>query len=353
MSFTYNYSIIPEPRQLRVRPFGFPAQVTSFAMPSHDARAHLRQAIRPLERPAGYISRALTAAWYPLEGIWYFLRHPAYYPLFLGRLLPLSLISILVYTILFTFAFLPQYAFLAIFHGWGAWVNAVFLTLGEGLVIIQGLFEGFFVDECRVDVFDVRSSPRTRDQGRQIMLTMRQATLIDKGLVDLIRPHRIIFPDAPNSVKMLGKPSTAAVYQPWSLIQIVELIFWLPLNLIPYVGTPAFIMITGARLGTFAHYRWYELHGLSKKERKLEIRKRMWEYTWFGTVAMLLELIPVLSFFFLLTSTTGSALWAAKQHKMNPPPPSQEPESIDAGASAAAAEEDPDAPPPPYTDNPV
>lgn len=160
LSFTYNYSIIPEPRQSRAQPLSFLAQVTSFAMPSHDARAHLRQAIRPLERPAGYISRALTAAWYPLEGIWYFLRHPAYYPLFLGRLLPLSLISILVYTILFTFAFLPQYAFLAIFHGWGAWVNAVFLTLGEGLVIIQGLFEGFFVDECRVDVFDVCCSTK-------------------------------------------------------------------------------------------------------------------------------------------------------------------------------------------------
>ena len=29
------------------------------------------------------------------------------------------------------------------------------LVLGEGLGIIQGLFEGFFVDECRVDVFDV------------------------------------------------------------------------------------------------------------------------------------------------------------------------------------------------------
>jgi hypothetical protein len=63
--------------------------------------------------------------------------------------------SFLVYFVLFTFTFLPQYAFLAIFHGWGAWVNAVVLVLGEGLVIIQGLFEGFFVDECRVDVFDV------------------------------------------------------------------------------------------------------------------------------------------------------------------------------------------------------
>jgi hypothetical protein len=130
-------------------------------MSSSGARGHLRQAIQPFERPINYVSRAFTAASYPLRGIYYFLRHPSYYPLFLGRLLPLSLISILVYTILFTFAFLPQYAFLAIFHGWGAWVNAVVLVLGEGLVIIQGLFEGFFVDECRVDVFDVRATHTT------------------------------------------------------------------------------------------------------------------------------------------------------------------------------------------------
>jgi hypothetical protein len=31
----------------------------------------------------------------------------------------------------------------------------------------------------------------------------------------------------------------------------------------------------------------------------------------FGTIALLLQLIPVLSMFFLLTSAAGSALWAA------------------------------------------
>jgi hypothetical protein len=109
----------------------------------------------PFESLGGYLRRGLRAAAYPLQGIYFFLRHRELYPLFLGRLLPLSIISALVYLILFAFAFLPQFAFLAIFHGWGAWVNAVVLVLGEGLVIIQGLFEGFFVDECRVDVFDV------------------------------------------------------------------------------------------------------------------------------------------------------------------------------------------------------
>jgi len=110
----------------------------------------------PLDRVEGYFQRGLRAASYPLIGMYYFLRHPEFYPLFLGRLLPLSLISFLVYFLLFVFAFLPQFAFLALFHGWGAWLNAVVLVLGEGYIVIQGLFEGFFVDECRVDVFDVR-----------------------------------------------------------------------------------------------------------------------------------------------------------------------------------------------------
>lgn len=125
----------------------------------------------------------------------------------------------------------------------------------------------------------------------------------------------MLFLDAPNSVKMLGKPTSRAEYTPWSIIQIVELIVFLPLNLVPYVGTPAFIIITGARLGKLAHHRWYKLRGLDRKQTKKEIRDRTWEYTWFGTVAMILELIPILSFFFLLTSTAGSAMWVAEIEK--------------------------------------
>ncbi|KAF5136306.1 hypothetical protein E5D57_000066 [Metarhizium anisopliae] len=111
---------------------------------------------------------------------------------------------------------------------------------------------------------------------------------------------------------MLGKPTSPAIYQPWSIIQIVELVVFLPLNLVPYVGTPAFIIITGTRLGKLSHYRWFQLRGLSKEEQKREIKLLTWDYVWFGTVAMILELVPILSFFFLLTTTTGSALWAAR-----------------------------------------
>lgn len=120
-----------------------------------------------------------------------------------------------------------------------------------------------------------------------------------------------MFIDAPNPVKMLGKPMSRAEYQPWSLVQIAELIFFLPLNLIPIVGCPAFIMITGTRLGKLSHHRWFVLKGMTKKEIKREIQLRSWEYIWFGTVAMVLNLIPILSFFFLLTSAAGAALWVA------------------------------------------
>ncbi|KAG5921636.1 hypothetical protein E4U61_006491 [Claviceps capensis] len=287
---------------------------------SEPRTVHARALVQ--SRPANYLRRAGVAASYPVQGIWYFVRHREYWPLFTGRLLPLSLISFLVYLILFTFAFLPQYAFLAIFHGWGAWVNAVVLTLGEGLVIIQGLFEGFFVDECRVDVFD--------------------ATLIRLGFKNLIEPHRILFNDAPTAVSMLGKPTSSAVYTPWSMIQMVELVVFLPLNLIPYVGTPAFIIITGTRLGKLAHYRWYQLRGLSKDEAKRETRLLTWDYIWFGTVAMVLELIPILSFFFLLTTTTGSAIWVAKI---------EDERNHRAVGSVVVNEDVMEQPPPPYSDD--
>jgi hypothetical protein len=117
-------------------------------------------------RPFIYLKRAAVAASYPIRGVWYFSRKREFWPLLFGRLVPLSLISFFVYFMLFSFAFLPQFLFLAIFHGWGAWFNAVVLVLGEGLVIVQGLFEGFFVDECRVDVFDVS----LRDEGSQLFM---------------------------------------------------------------------------------------------------------------------------------------------------------------------------------------
>lgn len=103
----------------------------------HQTPSQLEALLQPLHRPTSHLRRAVVAASYPLRGIWYFLRHRELHPLLYGRLFPLTLISFLIYFLLFAFTFLPQVAFLAIWQGWSAWINAVFLVLGEGFVIIQ------------------------------------------------------------------------------------------------------------------------------------------------------------------------------------------------------------------------
>ena len=154
------------------------------------------------------------------------------------------------------------------------------------------LFEAFFVDETLVDVFD--------------------AVLINEGYTDMIESSRIIDRDGRDPVKQLGKPTVSAVYSPFSFRQIAEFIIFLPLNLIPVAGTPLFLLLTGYRAGPLQHWRYFKLLDLTKKERNAFIKKRKMRYTWFGTVALLLQLVPVLSMLFLLTTAAGSALWVTK-----------------------------------------
>ena len=170
-----------------------------------------------------------------------------------------------------------------------AWLNATFLVLGEGAAIVALLFEAFFVDETLVDVFD--------------------SVLINEGSKDLVATSRIIDPDGENPVKQLGKPTGSAVYSPFSFRQIAEFIIFLPLNLIPVVGTPMFLLITGYRAGPLHHWRYFKLLGFTKKESHTFVKQRQLKYTWFGTIALLLQLVPAFSMLFLLTTAAGSALW--------------------------------------------
>lgn len=174
-------------------------------------------------------------------------------------------------------------------------MNAAVLVLGEGQVIIALLFEAFFVDETLVDIFD--------------------SVLINEGLQDLIIQARTLYTDAEDPAKMLGKPTKSAVYSPFSFRQIIEFVIFLPINFVPIVGVPIFLIITGYRAGPFQHWRYFKLLGLSRKERNQYIQRRKMKYTWFGTIALMLQLVPILSMFFLLTSAVGSALWVAKMEK--------------------------------------
>lgn len=231
------------------------------------------------------------------QGIYYFLAHPFLYPLLRARLLPSLLLSVFVLFTLFFWTYIPQVLFLAIFHPFAlAWINGAFLVLGEGAAITALLFEAFFVDETLVDVFD--------------------AVLVNEGCADLVERGRDLDREETDPVKMLGRPSASAVYSPFSIRQIVEFIIFLPLNLIPFVGTPIFLFLTGYRAGPLHHWRYFRLLGYAKKERKQFVKARKLRYTWFGTAALLLQLVPVLSMLFLLTTAAGSALWVVRLERV-------------------------------------
>ncbi|KAF2445485.1 hypothetical protein P171DRAFT_430896 [Karstenula rhodostoma CBS 690.94] len=230
---------------------------------------------------------------YQIKGVAYFIGHPFLYPLARRRLLPAVLLSAFVIANLFIWAYLPQVAFLALFQKKGsAWVNGTFLTLGESAAVTALLFEAWLVDEAQVDIFD--------------------AVLVHKGYDDLVRQFRPVSDDSLNDpVQRLGKPTKSSVYAPFSFRQIAEFVILLPLNFVPYVGVPIFLLLTGYRAGPLQHWRYFKLLDFNKKQRNAYARRRVWQYTWYGTVYLFLQLVPGLSMFFLLTAAVSSALWAA------------------------------------------
>jgi len=116
-------------------------------------------------------------------------------------------------------------------------------------------------DESQVDIFD--------------------AVLIYKGYEDLVRQHRPVTEDALNDpVRRLGRPTRSSVYAPFSFRQIAEFVILLPVNFIPYVGVPIFLLLTGYRAGPFQHWRYFQLLGYDRKQRNAVVKSRRWQYTW-------------------------------------------------------------------------
>jgi hypothetical protein len=259
-------------------------------MPQQQRQSALRNIPRVVVQPAWQNSIAVS---YLPKGLYFFVTHSYLWPMLKARLLPAVLLSAFVYLNLFFWTYIPQVAFLSIFHkGGSAWVNGTFLVLGEGAAIVALLFEAFLVDETQVDIFD--------------------AVMVHKGYEDLVRQHRPVAEASLNNpVQRLGKPTKAAVYAPFSFRQIAEFVLLLPLNFVPYAGVLLFLFLTGYRAGPFQHWRYFQLLGYDRKQREVHVQRRRWQYTWYGTIYLFLQLVPPFSMLFLLTAAVSSALWAA------------------------------------------
>ncbi len=258
-----------------------------------------------------------TSFLYPLKGVWYFATHRYLHPLVRGRILPLTLLSVLVLIVLFMTLYLPVVAFLAIFHFKGsAWVNATSFILGVGALFVTLLFEALLVDRTQVDVFD--------------------AVMVAEGYEHLVRSRRPVTEDIEEAdpLRRLGTRERGATFAPFSFRQIIEFIIFLPLNFVPFVGIPLFLLATGYRAGPLVNWRYFAVKGFTKKERNefIKLKQRKYEYMWYGVVYMILQLVPLFSMFFLLTSAAGSALWSVhlEQERLHNQPLGEEPEDLTA-----------------------
>lgn len=141
----------------------------------------------------------------------------------------------------------------------------------------------------------------------------------------------------------MTRPTRGVEYSPFSFRQIVELILLLPLNLIPWIGVPLFLWLTGRRAGPLQHHRYFELRAFDKQQKKDFVEAHRLGYTGFGTTQLVLQLVPVLNMFFLMTTAAGSALWAARLENER-----GSVEQADPSSNGSI-----DDPPPAYSDAPV
>ncbi|KAL1301562.1 hypothetical protein AAFC00_005799 [Neodothiora populina] len=251
-----------------------------------------RQEAERVGNMAGDAARS-GAYLYPLKGIYYYATHRALWKPLATKLLPTIGLGLSVFAGMFFFTYLPQAAVLAIFNGPLAALSAALLVLSESSTIFNVMARALLVEDSLIDTFD--------------------GTLIATGETTLVSHDRQV-KSGSNPIGRLGKLA-AKPFAKFTPSAIIRYLMYLPLNFIPVVGTVMFVLLQGKRQGPAAHARYFQLKGMSKQRREEWVEKRRGAYTSFGTVASLLEMVPIAGILFAFTNTTGAALWAAELEK--------------------------------------
>ncbi|KAF2741365.1 hypothetical protein EJ04DRAFT_453756 [Polyplosphaeria fusca] len=226
---------------------------------------------------------------YPIKGVAYFFTHRSLWQPLADKLLPTLALGLGVTAFMFAVTYVPQAAVLTIFNGPLAILTTVLLVLSESSTIFSVLSKNFLIDDALIDTFD--------------------GTLLSRNLTSLVSTERQVKSGA-DPIAKLGKimKKPFARFTPKAIIRYF---IYMPLNLIPVVGTVLFVILQGRKFGPTAHARYFQLKQMSKRERDGFVDQRKAAYTSFGVLAVLLELVPVAGIFFAFTNTVGAALWAA------------------------------------------
>ncbi|KAI1246331.1 hypothetical protein MGN70_013230 [Eutypa lata] len=232
---------------------------------------------------------------YPFKGIVYFLTHRALWKPFTSRILPTLGLSLGVFGSMVFFTYVPQLAILVFVNGPLAVFTTGLLILNESSTIVNIISRNFLLQDALLDTFD--------------------GTLVARNATSIVSEGRQL-KSGSDPISRLGK-ILKSPFSKFSPQAIVRYVMYLPLNFIPVVGTIMFLLIQGRGRGKTVHGRYFQLKEWSQSQQQDWLSRHTGPYTTFGTIATLLEMIPVLSMFFTFTNTVGAALWAADLEQKN------------------------------------
>lgn len=92
-----------------------------------------------------------------------------------------------------------------------------------------------------------------------------------------------------------------------------ELFFCL-INLLPMIGTPLVIYLRAPIQGYRTHRKYYTWMMWNNVQSKEFYRAHKGDYTGFGIVCLLLQMIPGFAVVFIFTGNIGMGLWTAQNH---------------------------------------
>lgn len=203
---------------------------------------------------------SLTSASLFFQGIFYFLTHKGLWGPFVSRLGRTIVLGLSVTSFMFFFTYMPQMALMAFTSGPLAAISAALLVLSESSTITTFLSRSLIVEDALIDTFD--------------------GTLIARNQEALVAHGRQIQPrtGGKEAAARLGKLLTRplAKLSPRALLRSL---IYLPLNLIPVVGTALYITVQGKRVGPGLHERYFQLKGWNAQQREDWVKKNQEAYT--------------------------------------------------------------------------
>lgn len=194
-----------------------------------------------------------------VKGIYYFATHKDLYKPLFARLAPTIGLGVGVTTFMFFLTYLPQFAVMVFTSGPLAALTTALLVLSESSTLTMVLAKALLIEDSLVDTFD--------------------GTLVAQGQTELVTKDRQVKSGGTGDAiarlgKMVSKP-----FQKFTPSAIVRYFMFLPLNLIPVVGTVAFVALQGRKYGPHAHNRYFQLKGMSKTQTEQFVEERKGAYT--------------------------------------------------------------------------